>query len=72
MAQIALNTADRAIIHTLRDGRNVPANIALETDYSRQYVYERLKRLSEHGVVENLGHGVYELVESEVPSEAEA
>ena len=72
MATIAFNAADQAIIHALREGRNVPANLATDTDYSRQYVYDRLKRLREHGVVENIGNGVYELVESEVPAEVEA
>lgn len=72
MATIALNTADRAIINALREGRNVPANLAKDTEYSRQYVYDRLKRLREHGVVANIGNGVYELVENEVPAEAEA
>jgi DNA-binding Lrp family transcriptional regulator len=68
MAQIALNAADRAIISELRKGRNVPANVAKATDYSRQYVYDRLRRLAEHGVATNIGNGVYELVESEVPT----
>lgn len=60
---IALNTADEALLTQLRDGRNVPANLAADTGYHRQYVYERLKRLAEHGVVRNVGNGVYELVE---------
>jgi len=69
MADIALNDADRAIVGTLRDGRNVPKNIADETGYTRQYVSTRLKRLREHDVVVNIGQGVYELVPEEVPDE---
>ena len=63
MANIQLNNADEAIIEALQDGRNVPANIGEDTGYTRQYVYDRLKRLAEHGVVTNIGNGVYELTE---------
>ena len=63
MANIQLNDADEAILESLHVGRNVPANIAEDTGYTRQYVYDRLKRLSEHGVVTNIGNGVYELDE---------
>lgn len=69
MADIPLNDADRAIIDALREGRNVAANIAVDADYSRQYITERLTRLREHGVVINIGKGVYELVPEEVPDE---
>ncbi|WP_136592332.1 winged helix-turn-helix transcriptional regulator [Salinigranum halophilum] len=41
--------------------RNGPANIADELDFSRQYIQQRLKRLEEHGYVQNIGRGVYEL-----------
>jgi len=67
MADIELNDADRAILDTLHEGRNLPANIANEAEYTRQYVSTRLKRLREHGIVENLGRGLYEVVEDEVP-----
>jgi biotin operon repressor len=67
MADIPLNPADRATIEVLREGRNVPKNIADETDYTPQYIQTRLKRLREHGVVVNIGTGVYELVPGELP-----
>ena len=69
MANIDLNDADHAIIQMLQEGRNVAANIAPETGYTRQYISERLRRLREHGVVENIGSGVYELVPEEVPED---
>lgn len=62
---IDLNPADEAIIEQLRGGRNLAANLARETDYSRQYVSDRLVRLREHGVVLNVGSGLYELVDDE-------
>lgn len=64
-SDIHTNDADEAVIEALRGGRNLPANIAEETGYSRQYLNQRLRRLEEHGIVENRGHGLYELVESE-------
>lgn len=69
MADIPLNDADRAIIDELRDGRNVAANIAEATGYTRQYISDRLRRLREHGVVVNIGSGVYELVPEELPED---
>lgn len=64
-----LNEADRAIIDELREGRNIPSNIASNLDYTREYVSSRLKRLKEHNIVRNIGGGVYELVEENVPTE---
>lgn len=63
MVDLHLNAADRAVLEELRLGRNVPANIADSTGYSKQYIRERISRLEEHGVVENIGRGVYELVD---------
>lgn len=63
MADLHLNAADRAVLEELQLGRNVPANIADSTGYSKQYIRERISRLEEHGVVENVGRGVYELVD---------
>ena len=63
MADIPLNEADEKIIDTLQEGRNVPANLADELGYSRQYIQNRIKRLREHGIVKNVGRGVYELVD---------
>jgi predicted transcriptional regulator len=69
MPDITLNDADDAIVDVLHEGRNVPKNIADETGYTRQYVSTRLKRLREHGIVINIGQGVYELVPEEIPDE---
>ena len=71
MADIRLNDVDEMIIDILSEGRNVSANIATETDYSRQYITDRLIRMREHGVVTNIGSGVYELVDEEVPDSYE-
>ena len=62
MAEIRLNDTDLQLLECLAEGRNVPANIADELDFSRQYIQQRLKRLEEHGYVQNIGRGVYELV----------
>lgn len=62
MADFHLNAADRAVLKELSIGRNLPANIADSTGYSNQYIRERLKRFEEHGIVTNVGRGVYELV----------
>lgn len=64
MGDIDLNEADQEIISALEKGRNVPANLADELDYSRQYVQNRLTRLREHGIVKNIGRGVYELIQN--------
>lgn len=60
---IRLNEADRAILRGLEDGRNLAANLEDEIDYERHYISQRLQRLAEHGIVTNLGNGLYELVE---------
>lgn len=63
MTNIRLNEMDEEILNRLQDGRNVPANLAEELDVSRQYIYRRLKRMREHGIVRNIGRGVYELAD---------
>lgn len=65
MDRIDLNQADRGIIQVLRDGRNTPSNIARKLDYTREYVAQRLKRLTEHGVVDRVDRGLYDLAETE-------
>ena len=63
-----LNKLDNEILDVLADGRATPTllkNIFEEdgTEVSRQYINQRLKRLSEHEHVENLfDTGVYELI----------
>lgn len=63
MEDISLNPTDKAILEKLREGRGSPTYLAQETGYSRQNVTNRLGRLSEHGHVEKLAPGLYELVE---------
>jgi len=62
MADIPLNPADKAILEQLeQEYQSVPARLAEQTDYNRHYVQKRLQRLSEHGIVEPLSHGLYRL-----------
>ena len=58
-----LNEADERILDALTEGRNTPQNIANELDYSRQYVQNRLQMLKAADYVENVGGGLYELIE---------
>ena len=62
-----MRKADWAIVDVLRDGRANAPFIAEETDYSAQYVRERLARLKQDDIVVQLGHGLYALNENEVP-----
>ncbi|QIO25466.1 hypothetical protein [Haloarcula sp. JP-L23] len=63
-----LNDTDVKILDTLSEGRVTPtlARKLLEQDgieVSRQYINQRIKRLEEHGHVENLHDtGVYQLI----------
>jgi len=63
-----LNDLDDKILNVLSDGRATPTLLKKMfeeegTEISRQYVNQRLKRLSEHDHIENLfDTGVYELV----------
>ena len=54
---------DNKILDELHDGRNVPSNLAEELDVSRQYISQRLKLLEAADHVENVGRGVYQLVD---------
>ena len=63
-----LNDLDEKILDVLTDGRATPTLIKMiledrGTEVSRQYINQRMKRLSEHDHIENLfDTGVYELV----------
>lgn len=60
MAKIHLNPADEAILEQLEsECQSVPARLAEQTGYDRQYVHKRLRRLSEHDLVKSLSHGLY-------------
>ena len=63
MDGIELNPTDQEILDMLREGRCTPSYIAEESGYSRQNITNRLQRLVEHGYVEKVHTGLYELVE---------
>lgn len=58
-----LNNADELILDELAEGRNLPQNLANELGYSRQYVQNRLQMLKAADYVENVGGGLYVLVD---------
>jgi aminopeptidase-like protein len=58
-----LGPADEALLDMLRDGRVIAPFVADETGYSLQYVRDRLGRMVEHGNVQKVYEGLYELVE---------
>ena len=58
-----LNDADEMILDELASGRNLPQNLANELGYSRQYVQNRLQMLKAADYVENVGGGLYELLD---------
>jgi len=58
-----LSPADEVILDMLREGRVTAPYVSDESDYSLQYVRDRLNRLAEHGNVEKVYEGLYELVE---------
>ncbi len=58
-----LNEADALILEELADGRVTPRLVAERRDLNRSYVSQRLIRLAEHGHVETITRGLYELVE---------
>lgn len=65
MADVRLNPADLSILEVLeKEYQSVPARLAEQTDYDRQYVHKRLRRLAEHGYVEQLSHGLYRFKEN--------
>jgi len=56
-----LNETDAQLLNVLSHGRVTPTFAADETGVSREYVSDRLKRLTEHGNVEKVAPGLYEL-----------
>jgi len=53
---------DTKILDELHTDRVTPTFAANETGVSREYISDRLKRLTEHGHVEKVAPGLYELV----------
>lgn len=70
--RIDLNPTDHAILDRLHEGRASPTYIAEKEEYSRQNVTNRLRRLVEHGYVEKLAPGLYELANDPREDGAEA
>jgi len=64
-----LNQTDIAVLEVLEEGRATPELVRIklersDREVSRQYINRRLKRLREHGHVNNVENtGVYELIE---------
>jgi|AntDeeMinimDraft_4_1070355.scaffolds.fasta_scaffold10379_3 predicted transcriptional regulator len=58
-----LKEIDDQILDLLAEGRNVPSNLADELDVTRQYIQQRLKLLEAADYVQNIGRGVYEVIE---------
>ena len=56
-----LAPVDEAILNLLHEGRITAPYASEETDYSKQYVRERLRRLVEHDVIRKVHKGLYEL-----------
>lgn len=63
MEEIDLNPTDHAILDELQGGRVTPTFVAERQGYSRQNINNRLNRLVEHGHVQRLAPGLYELVD---------
>lgn len=58
-----LAPADEALLDMLHEGRITAPFAAEETEYSLQYIRDRLTRLVEHGNVKKVYEGLYELIE---------
>jgi hypothetical protein len=58
---IELRTVDQEIIEMLEDGRCTRRHLADTLGYTGEYVYQRVTRLMEHGIVEKIHDGFYEL-----------
>lgn len=56
-----LAPADEEVLSMLREGRVTAPFVAEKSEYSLQYVRERLNRLVEHGNAEKIYDGLYEL-----------
>lgn len=56
-----LAPVDEALLDLLHEGRITTPYASEETDYSQQYVRDRLNRLLEHDVIRKVHRGLYEL-----------
>lgn len=66
-----LNEADRAILDELKRGRASPSYLSERIDIEQTYINQRLRRLDEHGHVENLARGLWELADDPRDDDAE-
>lgn len=58
-----LNPTDQQTLDLLAEGRCTPSYIADETGYDKGSIRNRLRRLVEHGHVNKVHRGLYELVD---------
>ena len=58
-----LNDADEQILDELQHGRASPSYLSELTGLEQTYINQRLRRLDEHGHVENLARGLWELTD---------
>lgn len=57
-------STDDAILETLQEeGNQQPVHVAEKINRHRKYVGERLRKLAEYGLVENLGRGLYRITD---------
>lgn len=56
-----LSDTDNRILEQLQEGRVTPQYLADQLDISRPYASDKLRRFVEHGHVERLASGLYEL-----------
>lgn len=60
---IDLNRTDRIVLDYLNEGRITPNYVSSNEDLTTGNITNRLGRLVEHGYVEKLNRGLYELIE---------
>lgn len=56
-----LNDTDEKTLEQLQEGRVTPQYLADQLNITRPYASEKLRRLMEHGHVEKLASGLYEI-----------
>jgi len=56
-----LSDTDDKILEQLQEGRVTPQYLANQLDISRPYASDKLRRFVEHGHIERLASGLYEL-----------
>jgi hypothetical protein len=59
----SMRDVDAKILKLLTEGRVTAPYVSARTEYSLQYSRDRLKRLCEHGHVEKIHSGLYQLID---------